>query len=58
MLIVAAQIRFSIRMRPDQNWRVASRTATPVGHSARKIRALQISRPRKNPICQNRPSWM
>ena len=53
MLIVAAQIRFSIRMRPDQNWRVACRSAAPVGHSARKTSALQISRPTKKPICQN-----
>ena len=28
MLIVAAQIRFSIRMRPDQNWRVACHRRT------------------------------
>ena len=30
----------------------------PVGHSARNISPLQTSRPRKKPICQNRPSWI
>ena len=58
MLRVAAQIRFSRRMRPDQNCRVARHSISPVGHKARNIRPLQISRPAKKPICQTRPSWM
>src|SRR5258708_12979303 len=58
MLIVAAQIRFSRRMRPDQNWRVASHSMALVGHRARKMSALQMMSPMKNAICQNRPSSM
>src|SRR5262252_10618887 len=56
MLIVAAQIRFSRRMRPDQNWRVARHSMILVGHKPRQTSALQTMSPTKNAICQNRPS--
>ena len=45
ILIVAAQIRCSSRMRSVQNYRVACDSTAVVGHSARKTSTLQISRP-------------
>ena len=47
MLMVAAQIRCSSRMRPVQNCRVACDSVSPVGHSARNTSTLQHQQRRR-----------
>ena len=56
MLIVDAQIRCSMRMRPVQNWPAARRHSAALGHSARITSKLHSASPMKKPICQKRPS--
>ena len=58
MLMVEAQIRCSMRMRPVQNWPAAFRHSAVLGHSARITSRLHSASPMKKPICQKRPSWI
>ena len=58
MLIVEAQIRCSMRMRPDQNWPARFHHSAALGHSARITSTLHSASPMKKPICQKRPSWI